>query len=291
MNKIARLFIALTLVMPAFFGAAGAATCSRASLTRCLDSACGINVGANPAARCQLCGTSTAGVGATNTGLTNLSVGASSKNTISAKELKVAPSDPGARYAWATGECIKKISGCTVDDVSDIYDLLIENSCKAAGINASREELFAAAKKTKSKTTCDTEIRSCVVDAKRCGPGYTGCEDNANFDKFFSACVVNATGCDEYTSAIRTVLITARDTAIKNADTLLANIVNAYQTARETKLKTAEDSCRDNRAKNACIQTVCETNMKNKCAAGFASEKSMATLLCAFHDTACSRLK
>ncbi|MDR1337986.1 MAG: hypothetical protein LBJ73_03070 [Rickettsiales bacterium] len=270
---------------------AAAASCSRANLTRCLDSACATNIGANPAARCQLCGTSQAGAAPEDTGLKSLSVGASAKNTLSAKELKSAPGDPGGRYAWATGECIKKIAGCTADDASEAYDQLIEQSCKAAGIAASRDELFAAAKKTKTKTSCDTEIRACLTDAKRCGADYASCEDNADFDKFFSACAVDASGCGEHMNAIRTGLADARTMAVKNQDTLLANIVGAYQTAREAKLKSAQDSCKDGKAKTACVQMVCETNMRNKCQAGFESEKSMANLLCAFHDTACSRLK
>lgn len=291
MKKIVKLFIATALIIPASFSAADAASCSKANLTRCLDSACAINIGANPAARCQLCGTSAAGSAPADTGLKSLSIGASARNTLSDKELKTAPSDPGKRYIWATGECIKKIAGCTQDDVSGSYDKLIEQSCKAAGITAGREELFAAAKKTKTQTTCDTEIRSCLIDSKRCGPDYAKCEQNADFDKFFSACAVEASGCSEHNNAIRVNLVSARDTAIKNQDTLLANIVSAYQTARETKLKTAEASCKDSTAKNDCIKTVCNTNMKNKCAIGFESEKSMANLLCAFHDTACSRLK
>ncbi|MDR0741501.1 MAG: hypothetical protein LBF28_01885 [Rickettsiales bacterium] len=291
MKKIATLFIAAVCIMPAGFGAADAASCSRSDLTKCLDSACATNIGANPAARCQLCGTSSAGSAPSDTGMKSLSVGASARNTLSAKELKSAPSDPGARYAWATGECIKKITACTDEDVSDAYDKLIEQSCKSAGISAGMLELHAAAKKTKTRASCDTDIKACLTDSKRCGANYAACEENADFDKFFSACAVEASGCGEHMNAIRTDLVSARDSSIKSQDTLLANIIKAYQTARESKLKSAEDSCKDSHAKKSCINTACETNMKNKCAAGFESEKSMATLLCAFHDTACSRLK
>ncbi|MDR2412788.1 MAG: hypothetical protein LBD50_01070 [Rickettsiales bacterium] len=267
------------------------AACSKANLTRCLDSACGINIGMNPAARCQLCGTAAAGTAAEETGMKSLSVGSSSSNTLSAKELKSAPSDPGARYSWATAECMKKISGCTADDVSDNYDKLIEQSCKAAGISAGMAELQSALKKTKNQTSCNSEITSCLADAKRCGADWKSCEQNADFDKFFSACTVEASGCGEYLAGIRTELTAARDTAAKGRDTLLANIVAAYRTNRETKLKDAESSCKNSSAKNKCVSETCEKSMNNKCAAGFESEKSMATLLCAFHDTACSRLK
>ncbi|MDR0726582.1 MAG: hypothetical protein LBF37_00800 [Rickettsiales bacterium] len=291
MNKIIGLFIAASLFLPVMYGAAVAASCSKANLTRCLDSACALNIGSNPAARCQLCGTAQAGSAATDTGLKSLSVGASAKNTLSATELKSAPSDPGTRYAWATGECIKKIAGCTQDDVTNAYDRLIEQSCKAAGITSGMAELQLAARKTKTQTSCNTEIRACLTDAKHCGPNYAACAQDTDFDRFFSACAVDASGCTEHVNAVRTELASARDGAIKNQETLLANIVGAYQTARDTKLKSAEDSCKDNKAKTSCVKTVCETNMKNKCGVGFESEKSMANLLCAFHDTACQRLK
>jgi hypothetical protein len=291
MKKIIGLFIAAAAFAPALCGAAFAASCSKANLTRCLDSACAINVGANPAARCQLCGTAQAGAAPADTGMKSISVGASSSNSISAKELKSAPEDPGARYAWVTEQCIKKVAGCTADDVSDLYDKLIEQSCKAAGVSAQMAELQAAARKTRSKTSCDTEITACLIDAKRCGANYAACKQDADFDKFFSACAVQAGGCGEHNSGIRAGLIGARDSAIKNQGALLANIISAYQEARESGLKNAQDSCKNNSAKNACVQTICENNMRNKCAVGFESEKSMATLLCAFHDTACQRLK
>jgi hypothetical protein len=221
----------------------------------------------------------------------NLSVGASAKYSISDKELKSAPSDPGARYAWTTAECIKKVTGCTQDDVSDTYDKLIEQSCTAAGISNSREALLAAASKPKDSTVCANDIRTCLTDAKHCDAGYAKCREDSDFDKFFSACAVSASGCGDYVAAIRADLIGARDNSAQNQETLLTNIVQAYQTARENRQRAAADSCRDGAAKAACVQTVCATNMKNKCDAGFESERSMAALLCAFHDTACQRLK
>lgn len=270
--------------------AVGAATCSKSNLTTCLDSVCGTNVGMNPAARCQLCGTSAAGT-ATSNGLKSLSIGASSKYTISDKDQKIAPSDAGAKYIWATEQCIKKIDGCTTDDVSAVYDSLIEQSCRAAGISAEMANLHSAVKKTKSQNTCNTEISACLVDAKHCGADLTGCAENAEFDKHFSLCVVDANGCDAFATAIRGELIVSRNTAVQAQDTLVANIVRAYQSARDAKLKTAEESCKNGTAMTNCVETVCANNMRNKCAAGFQSETSMATLLCTFNNTACDRIK
>lgn len=292
MSNFIRTFAICTLLF-AFCPAPGmAATCSKANLTRCLDSACAINIGANPAARCQLCGTADAGSANTaSNGMSSLSVGASASNTLSAKELKSAPTDPGLRYAWATGECMKKIAGCTEEDVTDTYDKLIEQSCRAAGISAGMAELHAAAKKTKTNTACETEITACLNKENRCGGNLTACEDSAVFDRNFSTCAVEVGGCDQFAAGIRTKLIAQRDANVRAADTLLANIVNAYQSKRETELKTAETSCKNNSARDTCIANVCETNMKNKCGVGYESEKSMATLLCKFYDTACDRIK
>ncbi|MDE6571136.1 MAG: hypothetical protein K2L95_02885 [Alphaproteobacteria bacterium] len=268
-----------------------ATTCSRANLTRCLDSACAINISSNPAARCQYCGTASAGGAPADTGMRSVSVGQSASNTLTAKQLQSAPDDPGARYAWATTECMKKVAGCSLDDVADIYDPLIEQSCRAAGISAQMATLQAAARKTKSQSSCATDIRACLIDAKRCGANFAACEDNADFDKFFAACSVEATGCTNYTSAIRTDLIAARDTAIKNADAVLAGIVASYQNARDTKLKSVQNNCTNNAAREDCIKTVCERNMRNQCGANYPAEKSMATLICKFHDLACDKLK
>jgi hypothetical protein len=291
--KSASLFALCSLLFALCNGAAHSAAvpCSKLNLVRCLDSACAINSGANPAARCQLCGTATAGAPADNSGMTSVSLGISAKISFSAKELKNAPADPGARYAWAAGECIKKVTNCTVDDVSENYDKLIEQSCRAAGVSASMSNLLAAAKQTKSESSCRTDITACIVNDKHCGANYALCTDDADLSRNFAACATENNGCDEFAAGIRTTLISARDTAVANRDTLLANIVAAYQTARETKLKTATDSCKNNAAMNECITAVCNTNMKNKCAAGDSAEKSMATLLCKYHETACNRLK
>lgn len=282
----------LTLGLLTIPGLSVAATCSQANLTRCLDSVCAINVSSNPSARCQYCGTSSAGTPPTKSGMRSLSLGQSAKYTLSEDELEDAPTDPGQRYAWATEQCIKKIDGCTPDDVSDTYDKLIEQSCKAAGINAQMAVLRSEAAKTVSKTSCDTDIRACLIDAKRCGPDFSACENDSDFNNFFSACSVEAKGCDEYISEIREDLIASRDTAIENADKLIANIVSAYQSAREKKLNEAKATCTDEAGLNACIKTVCSNNMPNKCeGAQKESETVAATALCQFYTTACNLLK
>ena len=278
----------------------GYAACSRANLTRCLDSACAINISSNPAARCQYCGTADAGE-PNDAGMRAVSVGTSSKNTISVKDLKSAPADPGERYVWASKKCIAMVNGCTTDDVSDVYDSLIEQSCTAAGINAQMAVLFEKARQKKTAATCKSEITACMVGDAKCSSKYTGCDEDADFNKFFSECSVAATGCDEHLSDIRSTLMASRDKAIKNAETMLMSIVQSYRDARASRLAAIRKSCENQSALNACISSMCNRSMPNQCDATrektesyqkiVKSEIAIATQLCQFIDIACSTLK
>ena len=281
-------FLVLSLLLS---GTANAASkCSHANLTRCLDSACAINISANPAARCQYCGTASAGAPKVIKGMRAVSAGASAKYNISDKDLKKAPTDPGERYAWATSQCVKKVAGCTADDVTDAYDKLIEQSCKAAGVTAKLEKTLKATSKKKAKSVCVSEIESCLIMEKHCMSDYRNCEENSDFDKFFSACGVDAAGCDDYIGEIRTELIANRDSAIKNADKILAQITEKYSSARDKKLSSIRSGCADHTIRDQCVETVCATNMTNQCGIGFESEKSMAIQLCKFYDIACETI-
>ncbi len=289
--KIFSLFA--VMLMAGISGAHAATKCSIANLTRCLDSACAINVSSNPAARCQYCGTSSAGE-PTKGGMRSVSAGASAKYNISDKELKKAPTDPGERYAWATKQCLSKVAGCTPDDVTDNYDKLIEQSCKAAGISSQMSELATKANKKSTKPKCKTDIESCMLADVRCGANFVNCETPADFDKFFSECSVDATGCDEFTSEIRTDLASARDSAIENADELLASIVAGYQKKRDDKLTNARAQCDNGSGKEQCIENICNNTMRNKCDAATNTgnaERAIATTICKFHDIACDVLE
>ena len=267
-----------------------AATCSRANLTRCLDSACAINVSSNPAARCQYCGTSSAG-DAPSGGMKAVSVGASAKYNIPDKELKRAPTDAGERYAWATKRCIEIVAGCTPDDVSDTYDELIEQSCTAAGINAQMANLRKNATVKKTQATCQSEISACIMSDKACGKTFANCTNDSDFDKYLSSCGVESGGCDEFMATIRTKLADNRKSIADNAASVLAGIVKSYQDAREKRLNSTRANCENNSVRDTCINTVCNQNMANKCDSNHAEEKSMATLLCKFYETACATLK
>ena len=281
------LFSGFLLFAPTFvYGA-----CSVANLTRCLDSVCAINIGANPAARCQYCGSASAGTPEKSTAMKSVTAGASAKYTISDKELKNAPSDPGKRYIWGTELCLAKVSDCTPDDVTDNYDTLIEQSCKAAGISAETANLSKKLNTAKSQKSCSADISACIIDTKRCGGDYRKCESDSEFDRYFSECSISANGCDAFLADIRQSLTSARNSAIQNAEKILQSIVAGHQSARQQKLANAQNSCKNDSAKTNCITNVCAINMENKCAVGFEYEKAMAAEICKFHDIACSRLQ
>lgn len=279
----------LGLIIGTLSSAHAATSCSRANLTRCLDSVCAIGVSSNPSARCQYCGTSGAGTPPKNA-MKSVSAGASAKYNISDKELKKAPTDPGQRYAWATKQCLTKVAGCTVDDVTDTYDSLIEQSCRAAGVSAQLSKTLETVAKTKSKSSCKSDITNCVIAEKNCMADFRNCSENADFDRVFAACGVTNNGCDDYISSIRSDLIADRDNAIKNSESILTKIVESYKMARDKKLSSIKSGCADNTARDECVATVCANNMNNGCATGFESEKSMAIQLCKFYEIACATI-
>ncbi|MBO4480187.1 MAG: hypothetical protein J5742_00995 [Alphaproteobacteria bacterium] len=286
-----RHFILAFVVACGAFGAfdtyAAVSKCSKTNLMRCLDSACAINASMNAAARCQYCGTSAAGTPPSQKGLSNVTVGQSTKYAISDKDLSLAPSDPGKRYIWATTECIKKLPDCTPDDASSAYDKLIEQSCKAAGITTQIKNQATSLNTKPTKTKCNSTFTACIE--KKCGVGFDLCETDGDFDRFVAECGADASGCDEYIAEFKKSTASARTSAIKNRDKLVQTIADGYQTTRKTKLSNAMANCTNGSAANACIKTVCENNMRGKCKDS--TEKSMATQLCKFYETACTVLK
>ena len=278
----------------AFPNALLGATCSKMNLTRCLDSVCAININSNPAARCQYCGTANAGTPPTSKAMQSLSLGQSARYTLTEKELEDAPTDPGQRYVWATKQCIEKVSGCTTDDVSETYDDLIEQSCKAAGVTAQMNATITAVNtQNTTESGCYNTIRACLTDEKKCGSDYSACAEEASFNNFFSSCSVEATGCSDYIAQIRTDLSSERTDAVNNAENLVTSIVEGYQKAREQKLYSVQEACKDNKAMNDCVETICQRSMPDKCAPGSSSyklEKEAAEQFCKFYAVACELL-
>lgn len=282
------LFTVFTVAIP---GIGHAATCSVINLNRCLDSVCAIGVSTNPAARCQYCGNAGAGTPPASK-MRSVSAGQSSKNTLTEKELKDAPTDPGARYAWAKAECFKKIADCTNDD-TEKYDEMIQQSCDVAGVVAQKDVLTAnATKSTATQSSCANTMTVCMLADTRCGPDWSACATDTDFDTFFAACGVDATGCDEFTADIRTQLSASRKSYIDGAADRIASIAKSYQTARQDKLTAARDTCENNASMNTCIKARCNNNMPNKCTGEFQdAETAAATKLCKFYELACNAVK
>lgn len=274
-----------------------AASCSRANLTRCLDSVCAINLSSNPAARCQYCGTASAGAPKAN-GMRSVSTG-STKYTISDKELKSAPNDdPGQRYVWGTEQCLKKLPDCTPDDVSETYDGLIEQSCTAAGISQEMANITAKAKKAAARKMpdCETDISECVTRDNKCGIDYSNCKTDSDFDRVFAECAVEVSNCTEHTASIKTKLKTTSKNLFAAQDNLIDRIIASYKQARESKLAEIRSGCTDSAARDKCVATVCANNMRDKCQKDIEKddklrEKPMAISLCSFYETACRTIK
>jgi len=289
MNKSIRFLSVLFALCSVLYISAADAACSKQNFHRCLDSACAINIGMNPAARCQLCGDASAG-DAKDKGLSNVSVGASARYTLSASELKSLRDAPDERYVDAVKACGAKVEGCSIDDTDD-YDKLIAQSCRAAGINTQMAIAAKNANVKKTEDACRNEIRACIIDEKRCGRDWLACKENADFDRNFSSCTVIAAGCSDFAAGIRTGLVNSRDSSFKNAADVLESLVAGFKAKREARLIAARDSCKDNASRDACVKQICATNMRNDCTPGSETERIKAGLLCKYHETACSKLK
>ena len=287
MRTINLIFIGALCCVAAFHANAAPSKCSKANLTRCLDSACAINIGVNPSARCQYCGTSSAGTPPTQKGLTNVTAGQSTKYALSDKELKSAPSDPGKRYVWASKECIKKLPDCTPDDISDAYDKLIEQSCRAAGASIKTANAAASFNNAPTQKTCNETLTICITN--KCGASYDMCQEDSDFDKFISECAVDATGCDEYIAEFRTGVANERKAEYERRENILLAVVGDIQTTRADNLATARAECTNDAKYESCVTSMCNGRMKNKC--NDKTEKSMAGLLCKYYKTACNALK
>lgn len=287
MKTIKLIFIGILGCAVVFHANAAASKCSKTNLTRCLDSACAINIGINPSARCQYCGTSAAGVPPAQKGLTNVTAGQSTKYALSDKELKVAPSDPGKRYVWASTECIKKLPDCTPDDISDTYDKLIEQSCRAAGASIKTAGAVASFNTTPTQKTCNESLTICIT--KKCGASYDLCQSDSDFDKFISECAVDAKGCDEYIAEFRTGATNDRKAEYERRENVIQTLVQDIQTTRADTLAVARAECTNDAKYKSCMTGMCENHMANKC--NNKTEKAMAELLCKYYKTACAALK
>jgi hypothetical protein len=278
--------------------AASAQKCRVSDLQACLDSAC--DDGLDTASRCYLCGTSAAkkpeekkyALGDTPK-LQSLAVGRSSRNTLSDNELKSAPKEPGERYQWATRECVKKIDGCAAEDATENYDKLIDQSCKVAlgDVEYTASIKNSAVKKTSDQ--CSAELSSCLLSPAKCDGNMLKCADDAEFNRNFSSCMADASGCGDFITEMRGKMISARDNMVKTRESRLTDLANLRKMERQEKLESANRLC-SGVGKDACVAEMCG-NMPNGldenglCADQ--NERQWAANLCKFVDTACNKLK
>ena len=272
------------------YSANAATQCSHANLIRCLDSACAINMSSNTIARCQYCGTSAAGTPPTQNVMKSLSAGSSTKYNISDKELKTAPTDAGERYAWATLRCLQKLPDCTINDIEEAYDPLIETACAGADTISGVSDMINQMHSEQSASACSASVRNCILGATRCGSGFEKCFDDTDFDREFSTCLLSEPKCDAHSTVIRAELLASRKSTMDSIDAALDALVSGYRTARENQMASLKEDCKTGALRDKCIAQVCAQNMPNKCASGFDTEKSMAKDLCKYHDTACGRI-
>ncbi len=282
-SKVCSLFFYMcTVASPAF------AVCNSLNLTRCLDSACVQNSG-DTGDRCRLCGTDLAS-GAKNNApaMKSLSIGSSSKIILSDDDLATAPATAGSRYSWATEKCIKKVDGCTADDVTKNYDSLIEQSCKSVITEKSYSKALSAQNVTKSVDSCNIDIAGCLTADLRCGSDWSRCSDESVYSILFSECSIS-TGCSDLVQGSKPTIDALRVSGLNARKVSVENITKKYSALRESKIKDANDACSGN-GKQICITNICKS-MANNCEEDFEDEKKLAEYFCKYVDTACEKLK
>ena len=176
---------------------------------------------------------------------------------------------------------------CTPDDVSNTYDKLIEQSCRAAGVSVNIAGAMAAINSAPSGTKCNETLSICIN--KKCGASFDLCQQDSDFDKFISECAVDATGCDEYIAEFRAQTTNERKKTYESAENDLQDTIKKIQSDRASALAAARAECTDDAKYKSCVANMCESHMANKCTGE--TEKSMAELLCKYYKTACTALK
>jgi len=257
----------------------------------------------NPASRCYMCGTSAA-EGARPPEdprerqrqapqMQTLALGGSSRNTISDRDLRDAPRRPEDRYLWAQQQCLTLLSDCTERDIEDNYDRLIEQACHIAMNDIEFNVALREAAVRKTEDTCNTELSQCLLGANRCGPNMLECESNEDFNRNFSACAVYVGGCDDFTTALRSRMMTQRDEMIAQRGRRVQELAELRRNEREHRWQQATGMCQDDRGFNACVIEMCG-NFPIGLVDGICQDQEetrWARQICEFVRTACQRLR
>jgi hypothetical protein len=234
----------------------------------------------------------------------SLTLGAGSRYLISErdqKDAKVSEMTSGKRYQWAREQCFKKLDGCTDSDTTDYFDL-ITKSCEIIESDRTEETRLANEKANKkTEAICDAEIRNCMLKEANCKTDFSRCEEQADFDRVLSACMVSdALGCDNFSKANRASMEKVRDNLVASRKQCIEFIAKGRQTERQKKIDAAQALCGRDQL-DICINSYCEGGtdafgsffvmMPNKCAKGFEYERDIARELCGWVGRACERMK
>lgn len=277
--KIAAKFFALSLAVAVLPAMPAHASCHVPNLIRCIDSACIAGLAGDPTVRCGLCGSSAVTL--------TRRPSANQRASATTLEIRNAPTDPAARYSWAATECLQRIAGCTSDDVTDNYNPLIEQSCRAANVSMS----FAAAATApvrKSSAECRRDMIECMN--RRCGAGFANCQQDSDLDRNFSTCLIDTScGSDPEVSDIRNTIRRSRDDFERNRIAAAESAATQRRRARESAAQSAREDCRTGAAKESCVRSMC-ANFANRCEDN-RDETAMANNLCRFVDIACGKIR
>ena len=290
----------LFFALAAFGLTDGYARCRVQDLLQCLDSVCAPNIGTSPGARCYTCGTAAAPRPATPDhgmgeamGMQALALGTSSRNAVPERELRSAPTDPGERYQWATRQCIQRVSTCSAYDVEEHYDPLIQQSCRIAMGDAEFLAQMERARERRTEEECTSEFNLCLLDSGRCGGDMLACETGEDFNRNFSACMVEVTGCDDFSTTLRTAMLAARDRMIATRDSRLEDLVALRRMERENRREMADRMCLPG-GMAGCVAEMCGNLPTGLDDGGYCTdqnERMWSTNLCRFLETACARLR
>jgi len=119
------------------------------------------------------------------------------------------------------------------------------------------------------------------------------CKDDAEFNRNFSICAADATGCVDYMTELRAALLASRDEMAKKSKSRLTDLVALRQNERKERFERMSRSCQS-AGKAACVAEICGNLPKGSNDGGACNnpnEKIWATNFCKFVDIACNKLK
>ena len=290
------LFVLCVLFVVCTMQSGLAAACNSPNLVRCMDSACVAEASMETGARCAQCYSAEAQavINEKSTykfgGRSRAVMRSLGRSNATSLDMSDAPDDPATRYQWAVAECIKKITGCTLNDVSKHYDQLIEQSCIAVGAKMDvTKALKESEANKKNENSCTADINMCLMTDNGCATDWSRCGEDAEFDRAFSSCV-SSTECGHLTT-----LSGIKDTAKKSRDDFAAAkasnieaLAASYATARKAELDKVMQGCQNNMLKTVCIAKFC-SSMPGKCGEG-ETEANRIREFCKYVDIACDRL-